>query len=264
MKWIFIVLFIANVALFGWEQNRDLRKTVLEPLPVRPIPAGTDRLVLLRELEKLPPVRPDAVDPPNGETDTPEPRAAPAAPTPLDLPTPETPATALEAETTTRQSSACLAIGPFDTEGEAAWALSWFENRNVKARQRTEERILTQRFWVYLEPQVSREAAQEKLIELENKGVQDFMLVQDNDMKNAISLGLYGDQDSVTRRVAQLTAQGFQPRVLPRHKTKRVAWLDVLTELDTQVFAEAKAQFESKVPSTTAPCLEIATQPLNP
>jgi hypothetical protein len=257
MKWIFVVLFLANIGLFGWEKYRDLRKTVTEPAPARPIPEGTERLVLLRELDKLPPPRPDGAN-------SLEPEIAPSPPAPENLSAGQDPVTSLEAETPPQQNPTCLAVGPFATEGEAALAASWFENRNAKTRQRTEEQILTKRFWVYLEPQASREAAQQKLAELQQKGVQDILLVQANDMRNAISLGLYGDQDSVTRRLARLNALGYQPKVLPRHKVKQVIWLDVLTELDIQVMAEARAQFETKVPAAATPCQEIASQPLNP
>ena len=63
MKWIFILLLLGNVVYLGWEIDRDaqLYRTNI-PSAIR-VPAGTQRLVLLSELERLPEKRsPDQLE----------------------------------------------------------------------------------------------------------------------------------------------------------------------------------------------------------
>lgn len=81
---------------------------------------------------------------------------------------------------------------------------------------------LATRQWVLFPPLPSAEAAAAKADELAAAGVQDVFVVQDGPWRNAISLGLYGNEEATARRVRELEGKGvFGTRVelLPRQGT---------------------------------------------
>lgn len=64
------------------------------------------------------------------------------------------------------------------------------------------------RHWVFLSPLPSPESAAEKLIELASIGVPDAFVVKEGTWRNAISLGLYTNDESAHRRVREVEAKG--------------------------------------------------------
>ncbi len=80
-------------------------------------------------------------------------------------------------------------------------------------------------FWVYLEAS-TEDDAKNNLAELKRKGVKDYMLVREGDLKNAISLGLFRSQDSVTRRLEEMSEQGYKPVVVPKFEKTDQYWIN--------------------------------------
>lgn len=79
-------------------------------------------------------------------------------------------------------------------------------------------------FWVYLEPK-SAEEARARVVDLERKGVRDYLLIHRDGLKNAISLGLFSTQEAVNRRLSEMNKQGFHPVVVPRLEITDYEWL---------------------------------------
>ena len=52
------------------------------------------------------------------------------------------------------------------------------------------------------------------------------MLVRNGDLKNAISLGLFRSQDSVTRRLEEMSEQGYKPVVVPKFEKTDQYWIN--------------------------------------
>lgn len=78
------------------------------------------------------------------------------------------------------------------------------------------------RHWVLFPPLPSAEAAEAKLSELLEAGLEDAFVVKDGVWRNAISLGLYGSADAMRRRVRELEEMGVfgtQIELLPRPGT---------------------------------------------
>ena len=81
---------------------------------------------------------------------------------------------------------------------------------------------LNTRRWVIFPPLPSAQSAEAKLRELAAAGVQDAFVMKDGAWKNAISLGLYANDEAAGRRVREVEAKGvFGTRVesLPRQGT---------------------------------------------
>ena len=68
----------------------------------------------------------------------------------------------------------------------------------------------TKRFWVYKPPLKSAEAAQAKALELKALGIKDLFVVQDAKWKNAISFGIFEDEQLATKLFKELKAKGIK------------------------------------------------------
>ncbi len=81
---------------------------------------------------------------------------------------------------------------------------------------------LNTRHWVIFPPLPSPQSATAKLDELAAAGVQDAFVVKDGAWRNAISLGLYADDEAARRRVREVEDKGVlgtRVELLPRQGT---------------------------------------------
>lgn len=82
---------------------------------------------------------------------------------------------------------------------------------------------LNTRRWLIFPPLPSAQSAEAKLRELAAAGVQDAFVVKDGVWKNAISLGLYANDEATGRRIREVEAKGVlgtRVEVLPRQGTE--------------------------------------------
>jgi hypothetical protein len=66
------------------------------------------------------------------------------------------------------------------------------------------------RFWVYYPPLKSAELAQVKAAEIKEMGVDELFIVQDSQWRNAISFGLFQDEQLASALLSDLTAKGVK------------------------------------------------------
>jgi hypothetical protein len=66
------------------------------------------------------------------------------------------------------------------------------------------------RFWVYYPPLKSAELAQQKAAEIKALGVQELFIVQDSQWRNAISFGLFQDEQLASSLLNDLQAKGVK------------------------------------------------------
>lgn len=81
---------------------------------------------------------------------------------------------------------------------------------------------LNTRHWVIFPPLPSPQSAAAKSSELAAAGVQDVFVVQDEPWRNAISLGLYANEEAASRRLRELEGKGVlgtRVELLPRQGT---------------------------------------------
>lgn len=291
MKWLCILLLLANVGYFGWELNRRIYGDTAHaaPSPPRPLPEGVQHLKLLAELKQLPETRNQAntvaeaapVDdatPAVAQADSPS-AAAPQAPLATAEPVPidednvdgDNGGTAADAGPTAADepssssvasTGSCLSVGPFKTEDELAALRRELSGTVRQMQPRTEERQERKHFWVYLEPLESDARAEERLRELRNKGVEDLFLVRKGEMKNAISLGVFRSQESVANRLAEIKDRGYQPLVVPRYEAQTVYWLDLAVDSGSSTDA-LEGKLPPGVSARSAECAQIAAAAAN-
>lgn len=206
MRTAFLVLVLANVALFVWWRYAGTEATA-DPAPLaRQIEPEKLRILLSKD---LPPPAPPA---------PPKPVAAAAPPQP---PPPASPPVALK----------CMEWGSF-TLADAPRAEKALEPLALGARlgqRRTEE---TAGWWVYIPPQRApnqRQAALRKASELRALGVEDYFIVQeDGQHRWALSLGVFRTAEAARARLEVLRTQGVRTAIVGARETVvPKVWLQV-------------------------------------
>ena len=66
------------------------------------------------------------------------------------------------------------------------------------------------RFWVYYPPLKSADLAQQKSVEIKAMGVEELFIVQDSQWRNAISFGLFQDEQLASSLLSELQAKGVK------------------------------------------------------
>jgi hypothetical protein len=106
-----------------------------------------------------------------------------------------------------RRGGPCLELGPI-APGDAARAEEAVAGLagGLKIRRRVEEPV---RWWVYIPPLATRQAAVQRVAELKKQGVEDSSLVNDEpSFRNAISLGVFRSEEAANSRAENLRKRG--------------------------------------------------------
>lgn len=274
MKWIFILLFAANLIYFGWELDRQTRIYLGNSRQALVVPSGVKQLVLVRELPAPPSARHDqdhaqeiiAEDenayveegiPPQSGTNTEDIVDALVTRLP-DISAPGIP------DEIKPERIMCFSYGPFTDNRQTEELLAWFQQHRVAVQQRLETEKDNQLFWIYLKPQANRDSAIQAIQDLKNKGITDYRLIETGDLRNAISLGLFSTQASVNRRLNELKNKGYQPVVVPYRDAKAIYWLDVKLTDQQDVLTRMFTEYPARHNSVPVQCSEIAIQQVNP
>ncbi len=280
MKWFFILLLLANVIYLGWEIDRDAQLNRVNVSSAIRVPAGTQQLVLLNELEKLPETRSHIKL--DNELSVENYNSEPVLPIALN-PNTERMMDALLTETlftkldnkleeygsqeensfseplvSTPARTVCYTYGPIPNLEESALLSTWLDERDILYKQRQTDEQGKQLFWVYLAPRESRAQAEAALKDLKQKGVKDMRLVREGGISNAISLGLFSSQAAVNRRLNEIKAKGYQSVVVPYSGGKNVHWFDVSIVQNSNYVNDLFTGFPARFNALPVDCNEIA------
>lgn len=123
--------------------------------------------------------------------------------------------------------SVCYALGPFDGKPQARNISEKLQDLGAFTSERTETSESPMGYWVYLESFDSWKQAREKVVSLEIEGLKDMFIVGRGPMKNAVSLGLYKNEDGANERIARLKKLGETPKVQTQYKQIDQYWIDI-------------------------------------
>lgn len=113
-------------------------------------------------------------------------------------------------------------------------------------------------FWVYIPPLRSREDAQKKLGEVRALGIEDGYILQDNSRwKNAISLGVFSNEDGAKRFLVALQAKGVRSAVAGARKHDTGQALIRISQVDDAAM-EAVVKLKLQFPTTTVKAVECS------
>lgn len=125
------------------------------------------------------------------------------------------------------QQTQCFTIGPFSDAEAAEEAAARMADLGVETDQRRLTDEETTGYQVILPPFDSREQAEAATRELEAAGVQDFFIItSDEELENAISLGLFSEQEFAVDHRETLEERGFEPELRLRTRTRVRYWQD--------------------------------------
>jgi len=191
---LFLLLLLANVALYAWSHYGPAGA------------AGPTPQARQVEPEKLRIVAPADL---------------PAVSVRKEKPAPPAPAVAAA-------PTSCLEWGSF-TVADAPRAEQALEPLALGARlaQRRTEEVAA--WWVFIPSQGSRQGALRKAGELKNLGVGEYFIVQEEgEQRWALSLGVFRTEEAALARLAALRQQGVRSaRVGPRETVVPKVWLQV-------------------------------------
>ncbi|MGB4811620.1 MAG: sporulation protein [Methylophilaceae bacterium] len=106
-------------------------------------------------------------------------------------------------------TTACFEWGLF-SESKLEKAKMAIAKLALNAEVKVQASKTPKRFWVYISPFESNQAALLHAAELKNLGVEDLYIVQEPKWKNAISFGLFGDEALAQKLLDELKAKGVQ------------------------------------------------------
>jgi SPOR domain len=178
MKWIVWLLVIVNVLLLIFF-NLDLSPPVVVPVNHQPLHPEKIKLLTPKEIEALPKKEAEVKEIP--------PVTPPVQAAPLQV--------------------ACYEWGSFSTASlkKARGILTKYSLDATVKQQSLQEAT---RYWVYIPRLASAEAAQTKVDELHALGVEDFFVVQEPQWHNAISLGVFKDEQLAAKLLEELKSKG--------------------------------------------------------
>ena len=274
MKWFFIIFLILNVCYFGWELDRQTRIEVSNMVRPFNVPAGVQRLELLGESENNPDVTPAVVTSTPGEIvnenkGAGEDQSSDIEDSPLqnivsmmdqgnvmiekkilDELVSSLPEFATNHVQETKQEKIlCVSFGPFTESHQAGELSNWLKENEIQTKQRNEGDTEDQYFWIYLSPSETKDEAKVAIADLKGKGVQDYRLINKGNLQNAISLGLFSTQSAVNRRLNELKNIGYQPIMVPYHKTDFIIWVDAKVDTKDNTEGNILTEFINGYPS---------------
>lgn len=148
----------------------------------------------------------------------------------------------------------CFQMGPYSTVIEADKTAHWLRQQQVSAVevQNRKTQVMTGT-WVYLPPFSSQTATLKASSRLTQLGIKDYRIITSGALNNAISLGVYRQQENVNNLLKTLKNAGYPtPQTEKRYKNETTYWLNVrmpneLTSLLKNI--EKKFNFSSPIPS---------------
>ncbi|MDH3714870.1 MAG: SPOR domain-containing protein [Gammaproteobacteria bacterium] len=136
-------------------------------------------------------------------------------------------AVAISGSATPREpGEACFTLGPFRSQDGAARAREALQGLRLKPTGRVRNEREQYGFQVYLPPLGSREAAIDAARELADKGITEYYIMNEKNLRNAISLGLFRSKAHASRQVERLKEIGVFVEILPRYRDRKLYWLD--------------------------------------
>lgn len=128
---------------------------------------------------------------------------------------------------TNKTEVVCYQIGYFSQLGEAQAASNWFKKKQVTtAPQKSDTRLATT-IWLYLPSARSLQSAHATQQRLKQQGIADTVVLNRPD-GYTVSLGVYRDKVSVSKRLQELRSKGVDNvKTEERYATETKYWLNV-------------------------------------
>ncbi|HLP98419.1 MAG TPA: SPOR domain-containing protein [Sideroxyarcus sp.] len=259
-KWIAGLLLLANLALFGWMRWGGMLTEDGSAMTAQ-IPLNEEKIRLL-EIAPASAVAPDSVpalqpaaasavaNVPSGTKSGGVASMAPpqtSAPVPISIPlAPLRPTSAQSASPSADKPAAghsadCIEWGEFSGKDllRAQQSLAMLK-LGEDLSQRTVEQ--NHAYWVYIPPLKKRSDVERKIAQLKQRGVKDYFVVKDDkEWQNAISLGLFKSKEAAQNHLAVLRTQDVRSARIGERSSKLKFTVFIVKEPDSGTADKLKA-----------------------
>lgn len=118
----------------------------------------------------------------------------------------------------------CELVGPFKSTADAENFVERLNAIEISSSVRDIELPAGPGYWVYLEPQASRQDALRLLGELQAKRIDSYVIPK-GELVNGISLGMFSKKSSSDVRIKQIRALGLEPKIDEIERSYHETWV---------------------------------------
>lgn len=109
--------------------------------------------------------------------------------------------------------SGCVRLGPFVDVALATRLLDGLRENELSAGHEALTEVGRTVFWVHLPPAENRQEAVQNLRDLQNRGVDSFLIERVEAIRNGISLGVFNERGSAVRHQEYLRRRGLEASI---------------------------------------------------
>lgn len=120
----------------------------------------------------------------------------------------------------------CHIVGPFSDSEESDNFIERLRSMNIRSEKHELELSVGMSHWLYLPPEASRKDALRKLAELQEQGIDSYVIPK-GELANGISLGMFTKKKLADSQLKQIISKGWSPQVKEIDRTQLEVWVMV-------------------------------------
>jgi len=120
----------------------------------------------------------------------------------------------------------CGAFGPFERGAAAREVAESLASQGMDSSLRRESLEKPIGYWVIIPPLASQEGAIDKVRQLKESGISDIRRFVKGDQRNGIALGVFSSKQNAELRRQEVAKKGHAAKVIPRLITVPTYWID--------------------------------------
>jgi len=124
------------------------------------------------------------------------------------------------------EAKLCYTLGPFKQREQVQEVLQKFKQNNLQVNSRPSVEKEYLGLMVYIDGHDNRRQAGATAKSLADKGVRDYMIVNEDDKPFALSLGVFSLKKNADRRMERISALGYDVKSEIRYRNRTIYWLD--------------------------------------
>lgn len=122
--------------------------------------------------------------------------------------------------------SLCHIVGPFSDSEESDNFIERLASMDIRSEKHELELSVGMSHWLYLPPEVSRKDALRKLAQLQEQGIDSYVIPK-GELANGISLGMFTKKELADSQLKQIISKGWSPLVKEIDRTQLEVWVMV-------------------------------------
>ena len=139
------------------------------------------------------------------------------------------------------QPPVCLLLGPHPEPRAAKLLIDRLAALQIQAKYAAIEIAGEPDYWVYLQPELTKELAVVKLKELQEKKIDSFIIPQ-GEIANGISLGVFDKQENAEKRKQSVAELGYEAQVRVNPRNYLESWVVIYPDEGVRFSSELYSQ----------------------